>query len=120
MTNSAPRELERILTAREKAELRGAVFRDRDMVGVDLSGADLRGTRFERVRLTDCSLAGADLRGAQFLLCELRFVLLARVQLEDTRFPGTTVVEPGDLDEQGRLLIEREGGSFQHAQASAR
>ena len=72
-----------ILTAREKRELQGEVFRNIEMVGVDLSNADLRGVRFERVVLRGCNLAGADLRGAHFVLCDLRDVVLDDAKLGD-------------------------------------
>ncbi len=111
---------ERILTPQEKSELHGQVFRDRELVGVDLSGADLRQARFERVVLDKCNLTGADLRGAHFILCDLRFVVLVEARLGENRFDGTTLVEVAGLTADGRQLIERQGGAFMHARASLR
>ncbi len=51
---------ELILTSREKRELHHELFRDRVLVGIDLSGADLHGARFEQTILESCNLAGAD------------------------------------------------------------
>jgi len=111
---------ESILTTREKREMRGHVFQDQDLVGIDLSGADLRGARFERVLLATCNLAGADLRGAEFVLCELRYVVLTGAQLGDNRFRGTTLVETDGLSEEDRVTVESVGGAFQQARASLR
>jgi uncharacterized protein YjbI with pentapeptide repeats len=119
MSETAP-AFERILTTREKSELRGRVFSDCEMIGVDLAGADLRGARFERVLLIKSNLAGADLRGAHFVLCELRFVVLTDTQLGDNRFDGTTLVEVAGLTPEDRRAVERNGGAFQNVRASLR
>jgi uncharacterized protein YjbI with pentapeptide repeats len=111
---------ERILTTQEKTELRGNVFRDCELVGVDLAAADLREARFERVVLADCNLAGADLRGAHFVLCDLRGVVLKGAQLGDNRFDGTILVEVAGLTTDDRRLVERQGGAFQQVRASQR
>jgi uncharacterized protein YjbI with pentapeptide repeats len=111
---------ERVLTTREKTELRGGVFRDCEWVGLDLSAADLRDAIFERVVLVDCTLAGADLRGAHFVLCDLRCVVLDDARLGDNRFDGTILVEVAGLTTDDRRLVERQGGAFQHARASPR
>lgn len=105
-------KFERILTPLEKRELRGQVFRDRDLVGVDLSGADLRNTRFENVRLASCNLAGADLRAARFVLCAFRDVVLSGARLGRNVFYGTTLTEIGGLNEDARRDVERAGGAF--------
>src|SRR4051812_19313424 len=120
MKTKAATSFERILTVQEKRELQAEVFRNTELVGVDLSGADLRDARFESVVLTGCNLAGADLRGAHFVLCDLRYVVLDDAKLGDNRFYGTTLVEIVGLSEDDRLLIEREGGAFQHPRASLR
>src|SRR5689334_15306050 len=97
---------ESILTKREKRELKGHVFQDQDLVGVDLSDADLRCARFERVLLAKCNLSGADLRGAEFVLCELRYVVLTGAQLGENGFRGTTLVETDGLTETDRQTVE--------------
>jgi uncharacterized protein YjbI with pentapeptide repeats len=119
MKKSAP-WFDRILTTQEKSELRGTVFHDREMIGIDLSGADLRDARFERVVLTACDLGDADLRGAHFVLCDLRYVVLTNAKLGDNRFYGTTLSEVTGLTEDDRLLIERDGAAFQPPRASSR
>lgn len=111
---------ERILTDEEKAALRGTVFANRELVGLDLSGADLRGARFERTSMTRCTLRGADLRGAQFNLCDLQHVVLADAVFGDNRFDGTTIVEALGLKPIDRSLIEQSGGTFQPPHASQR
>jgi uncharacterized protein YjbI with pentapeptide repeats len=103
---------EHILSSREKQELRGEVFRDRDLVGVDLSGADLRDARFENVQLVSCNLAGADLRSTQFVLCVFRDVVLSGALLGENLFYGTTLTEIGGLAEDARREVERTGGAF--------
>ena len=111
---------EPILTSSEKRDLHHELFRDRTLVGLDLSGADLRGTRFEGTVLATCNLAGADLRGAQFILCDLRSVDLTNVNLGDNDFRGTMLMDIMGLSDGDRGLIEGSGGSFQHAGASLR
>jgi uncharacterized protein YjbI with pentapeptide repeats len=113
-------DFESILTAREKRDLSNEVFRERDFVGVDLSGADLRGARFERVSLHACTLAGADLRGAHFIMCDLSQVLLGDAKLGDNRFYGTTLREVAGISDDARLTIVREGGVFLHPSSSSR
>ena len=113
-------KLEPILTTREKRELHHEVFRDRTLVGLDLSGADLRGTRFERTSLATCNLAGADLRGAQFILCDLRSVDLTSACLGDNDFRGTMLVDTLGLSNGDQDLVEGCGGTFQNARASLR
>lgn len=103
---------ERILSAREKCELQGAVFRDRDLSGLDFSGADLRNARFENVHLASCNLSGADLRGAQFIVCALRDVVLSGALLGENLFYGTVLTEIGGLTEDARREVERAGGAF--------
>ena len=120
MTSEPVPSFERILTTREKTELRGTVFRDHALSGVDLSGADLRGARFERVVFDKCTLAGADLRGAHFVLCDFRCVRLTEARLGDNRFDGSTLIEVAGLTADDRLLVERQGGTFQHPRASLR
>lgn len=51
-------------------------FLNRELVGLDFSGADLPDARFEKTTLSRCNFAGTDLRGASFVLCELRGVVL--------------------------------------------
>jgi hypothetical protein len=111
---------EPILTSREKRDLHHQVFRDRMLVGLDLSGADLRGTRFERTVLATCNLAGANLRGAQFILCDLRSVDLTNAGLGDNDFRGSMLTDIMGLSDGDRALIQESGGSFQHAAASLR
>lgn len=111
---------EPILTSREKRELHHELFRDRTLVGLDLSGADLRGARFEGTVLTTCNLAGADLRGAKFILCDLRSVDLTNVNLGDNDFRGTMLTDIMGISDDERGLIQVSGGSFQHAGASLR
>jgi uncharacterized protein YjbI with pentapeptide repeats len=103
---------ERVLSPREKRELRGNVFRDCDLVGIDLSGADLRNARFENVQLVSCNLSGADLRAAQFVLCALRDVVLSGARLGGNLFYGTVLTEIGGLTEDARRAVERAGGAF--------
>ena len=111
---------EPILTTHEKSQLRDEVFRERELVGIDLCGADLRGARFERVGLERCNLTGADLRGAKFILCELRDVVMTNTQLGDNHFYGTTIRGVVGLSEAQRVAIVHEGGLFQHLHASHR
>jgi uncharacterized protein YjbI with pentapeptide repeats len=111
---------ERIFTADEKATLGGELFLNRELVGVDFSGADLRGARFERTTLVRCNLAAADVRGAHFILCDLHAVVLADVLFEDNRFDGTTLVDAVGLTADGQAVIEGGGGTFQHVHASLR
>jgi uncharacterized protein YjbI with pentapeptide repeats len=120
MSSEVSPTFERILTAREKADLCGQLFLGSEIIGVDLSGADLRGARFERAILVSTTLAGADLRGAHFILCELRFVRLAGARLGNNRFDGTTLVEMDDLEPDEQQAILRHGGAFQHMRASLR
>jgi uncharacterized protein YjbI with pentapeptide repeats len=120
MNDPATNCLERILTANEKAGLRGERFVTRELIGIDLSGADLRGAAFEKTLLVECSLAGADLRGATFNLCDLRGVNFGNTVFGDNRFDGTTIVDPVRLDQQTRVRIEEWGGTFQPAHASPR
>lgn len=116
MTNT----LEKVFSTEQKAALRGAVFADRELVGVDLSGADLRDARFEKTRMVGCDLTGADLRGAQFSLCDLRGVVLADALFGDNRFDGTTIEDAIGLSQPTRTLIEGWGGTFQPICASQR
>jgi hypothetical protein len=112
--------LEPILTLREKGELRHEVFRNRVLVGLDLSGADLRNARFEGTVLEACNLAGANLRGARFISCDVRSVDLTSVELGENDFRGTMLMDIVGLSEQDRSLIHDSGGAFQQACASLR
>jgi uncharacterized protein YjbI with pentapeptide repeats len=120
MMSEATTLFERILTAREKTELAGQLVHDREIVGVDLSGADLRGAQFVRVVLDHCNLAGADLRGAHFIHCDLLFVVLSGVQTGDNRFVATTLVEAIGLPPDDRAAFERSGAVFRSEHASLR
>lgn len=111
---------EKILTAAEKASMRGELFASCDLIAVDLSGADLRGAHFEKTLMWGCNLARADLRGASFRLCDLRSLVLADTIFGDNRFDGTTIVEPVGLNAAMHTLIQRCGGTFQPARASRR
>ena len=111
---------EPILTSREKRDLHHERFLDRELVGVDLSGADLRSAHFERTLLASCNLSGADLRGARFVLCDVRSVDLTNVELGDNDFRGTMLMDVVGLSEESRTLIQSAGGAFQHARASLR
>lgn len=51
-----------VLTDREKAELRGQVFRDRSFDGFDFDHADLSFATFIDCSLVRCSFRNADLR----------------------------------------------------------
>jgi uncharacterized protein YjbI with pentapeptide repeats len=113
-------QYERILTTKEKSLLRGEAFKDRVLVGVDLSGADLRDARFERVVFRECTLDGADLRGTQFLLCDLHAVRLADARLGENRFAGTTLIDVEGLSESDRAIVQTAGGCFQPTRASKR
>lgn len=93
---------------------------NRELVGVDFSGADLRDARFERTILDRCNLMGADLRGATFISCELRDVIFVDALFEDGRFDGTTIVDAVGLTDASRVLIERAGGALQPIHASLR
>ena len=117
---SARPPLESILTSREKRELHHELFRNRVLVGLDLSGADLRNARFEGTVLETCNLAGANLRGAQFILCDVRSVDLTSVELGENDFRGTMLMDVVGLSEQDRSHIQCAGGAFQHASASLR
>lgn len=120
MYDPARTTFERILTSGEKAALRGAVFANREFVGIDLSGADLRGARFDRTRLARCNLSRADLRGAHFNLCDLDEVVLADTLFGDNRFDGTSIVGAVGLSPPTRTLIEQWGAAVQPAHASHR
>lgn len=112
--------LEAILTAREKRELHHQLFRNRVLVGLDLSGADLQNARFEGTILETCNLTGANLRGAQFISCDVRSVDLTRVELGGNDFRGTMLMDVVGLSEDDRSLIHDAGGAFQQACASLR
>lgn len=114
------KSFERVLTGEEKASLRGELFVDRELIGMDFSGADFRDALFEKTRLVQCSLAGADLRGASFKLCDLSAVDLAEAIFGDNRFDGTTFVDAMGLSASTRAMIEQGGGTFQPIHASHR
>ena len=111
---------ESVLTAREKRELAGEVFCNRELIELDFSGSDLRGACFERSVLLRCSFAGADLRGARFLSCDLESIVLADAVLGDNRFDGTTLVEAIGVSASAREAIASGGGAFQLVRASRR
>ena len=111
---------EAILTLREKRELTGEMFCNRELIDLDFSGADLRGALFEKSVLLRCSFAGADLRGARFLSCDLHCVDLGDAVLGDNRFDGTTLVEPIGLTPAASKLVADAGGTFQPDKASRR
>ena len=48
------------------SNLRGAIFSQQDLTGVDLTGANLQYAHFKNTTLTDAKLDGANLRGANF------------------------------------------------------
>lgn len=117
---TSPKTFERVLSAEEKAALRGEHFAGRSLVGIDLVGADLRGATFEATSLVACDLTGADLRGANFSRCELRGIVLVDVILGNNRFDGTVLEDVGGLSRASQTLIEACGGTFQPAGASQR
>jgi hypothetical protein len=105
-------KFERVLSLREKHALRGIVFRDRRIVGIDLAGADLRKARFLNVEIASCNLADTDLRGARFVACRLRDLVLCRARLGLNLFWGTTLTEIGGLSEEQRHAVVESGGMF--------
>jgi uncharacterized protein YjbI with pentapeptide repeats len=118
--DSFPRRPEHVLTAQEKTTLRGELFINRELVGLDLSGSDLRDARFEHMVLNECSLAGADLRGARFVHCHLRGVDLSGALLSESRFDGTMFDDSVVMMASDRAHIECTGGTFRHAHSSLR
>jgi hypothetical protein len=102
---------EPILTSLEKRELRGPSFRERVLVGLDLSGADLRDARFEHTLLESCNLAHADLRGVLHVLQPPP--ARAGARLGDNRFVGTTLTRIAGLTKDDCVAIQQAGGVFQ-------
>ena len=61
-----PAERVRHLKECRNCNLRGAIFSQHDLTGVDLRGANLQYAHFKGTTLTDAKLEGANLRGADF------------------------------------------------------
>lgn len=101
-----------VLTDREKAELRGQVFRDRVFDGFDLSKADL-----SFAKLIDCSLIGgnlqhADLRHARFRRCDLRWSAFDGARLGKNRLEGSVLGGASGLGRDDVGSARRHGASF--------
>ncbi len=62
----SPVEQVRHLKHCRNCNLRGAIFSQQDLTGVDLTGANLQYAHFKNTTLTDAKLDGANLRGANF------------------------------------------------------
>jgi hypothetical protein len=105
-------KFERVLSFDEKRGLRGSVFRDRHLAGIDFGGADLQSALFLGVELRSCSFEGADLRGARFIVCILHDVVFSRARFGENLFDGTTLTEIGGLSEEQRRQVVQSGGAF--------
>ncbi len=102
-------ELDRILTPLEKLDLRGAVFWQISLDGVDFSGADLQDARFEHAGLRGASFAGADLRGVHFLHCDLRGIDLRSARLGENRCDGSWLCGERGLSRRDRERLAAAG-----------
>ena len=69
----------------------GEPIANRDLQGIDLSGAPLRGGVFSQVRLVGANLANADLREAFFDHCDLSGCTLQTAQLRGAVFDHCTL-----------------------------
>ena len=112
--------LERVFSKEEKAGLCGEVFVNRELLEVDLASADLRAAHFKSTLLDRCDLTSADLRGTHFILCDFHRVNLTGAVLGETRFDGSTFVDPVGVDDRLRAVIESGGGTFLPGCASRR
>ncbi len=101
--------LDRILTRREKLDLRGAVFSQISLDGVDFSSSDLQGATFEHAGLRGASFAGADLRGVRFLHCDLRGADLQGARLAENRCDGSWLVGVTGLSSRDRKRLVEAG-----------
>jgi uncharacterized protein YjbI with pentapeptide repeats len=120
MSDSAHEIFERVFSEEEKAGLRGEVFVNRELLGVDLAAADLRAAHFKCTLLERCDLRSADLRGTHFILCDFHRVDLTGAVFGETRFDGSTFVDTLGVDDRLRALIEGGGGTFLPSHASRR
>lgn len=97
----------RVLTQREKGELRGQIFLGLSLDRIDFADADLAFSRFENVVLSGCSFERADFRSARFVRCDMTACRFEQVHAPHAIFDAVA----GVTDEQRRYL-ERRGGRF--------
>lgn len=95
-----------------RTELRGQIFRNVNLDGVDLSSADLSHVRFEH-----CSLVGADfshstLRGTEFVDADLRRSCFEHVRFGKNRFKASFFGGAEGLTRVQTRYITRLGGTF--------
>ena len=95
-----------------RSELRGQIFRNVNLDGVDLSWADLSLARFEH-----CSLVGADfshstLRGTEFVDADLRRSCLEHIRFGKNRFKASFFEGAQGLSRAQTRYITRHGGTF--------
>jgi uncharacterized protein YjbI with pentapeptide repeats len=93
------------------SDLRGADFRDANLIGADLQGANLRKAVFDRANLEDASLSGGDLSGASFTEAVLYRSRFAGTCLSGARFTRARLLST-DFKSAGGRNIDFSGAAL--------
>jgi|GEM_PF-2587904 uncharacterized protein YjbI with pentapeptide repeats len=103
---------QKVVTAREKAQLQETILADAVLDRVDFAHADLRGSRFERVCFRGSAFCAANLVRAWFVGCDLTDADFTGARLGNNSFFGSNLAGAiGMLRKQKEYVISR-GGSF--------
>jgi Pentapeptide repeats (8 copies) len=106
------RSRQKVLTAREKAELQETVLADATLDCVDFARADLRGSRFERVCFRGSDFCAANLVRAWFVGCDLTGVDFTGARLGNNSFFGSRLAGAIGMTRRQKEYIISHGGSF--------
>ncbi len=103
---------QKVLTAREKAQLQETILADATLDCVDFARADLRGSRFERVCFRGSAFCAANLVRAWFVGCDLTGADFTGARLGNNSFFGSSLAGAIGMTQRQKEYVISRGGSF--------
>jgi uncharacterized protein YjbI with pentapeptide repeats len=103
---------QKVVTAREKAQLQETILSDAVLDCVDLACADLRGSRFERVCFRGTHFRAANLVRAWFVGCDLTGADFTGARLGNNSFFGCSLAGAIGMTRKQKEYVISRGGSF--------
>ncbi|HJX62469.1 MAG TPA: pentapeptide repeat-containing protein [Polyangia bacterium] len=114
-----PRGRQKVLTAREKAQLQETILADATLDCVDFARADLRDSRFERVCFRGSAFCAANLVRAWFVGCDLTGADFTGARLGNNSFFGSSLAGATGMTQRQKEYVISRGGSFRRDRLKA-
>lgn len=103
---------QKVVTAREKAQLQETILADAVLDCVDFACADLRGSRFERVCFRGTHFRAANLVRAWFVGCDLTGADFTGAHFGGNSFFGSSLAGAIGMTRRQKEYVISRGGSF--------